>query len=31
LYIKRLSDISIKVLTELMSESVKLMRSKYPT
>lgn len=31
LYIKRLSDISIKVLTELMSESVKRMRSKYPT
>jgi hypothetical protein len=31
LYVKRLSDISIKVLTELMTESVKLMRSKYPT
>lgn len=30
LYIKRLSDINIKVLTELMAESVKLMLNKYP-
>ena len=30
LYIKRLSDINIKVLTDLMTESVKIMRSKYP-
>lgn len=30
LYIKRLSDINLGVLTELMAESVKLMRSKYP-
>lgn len=30
LYIKRLSDIDLKVLTELMAESVKLMRAKHP-
>lgn len=30
LYIKRLSDINLSVLTELMTESVHLMRSKYP-
>lgn len=30
LYIKRLSDINMKLLTELMAESVKVMRSKYP-
>lgn len=30
LYIKRLSDIDLKVLAELMAESVKLMRGKYP-
>lgn len=30
LYIKRLSDIDLKVLTELMAESVKLIRSRHP-
>ena len=30
LYIKRLSDINLKVLTELMAESVKLMLVKHP-
>jgi hypothetical protein len=30
LYIKRLSDIDLKVLNELMTESVKLMLGKYP-
>ena len=30
LYIKRLSDIRLPVLTELMAETVKAMRGKYP-